>query len=179
MSSPVSYELQESIGVITVDSPPVNALSHAVRVGIMDGLEQGRNDDGAQAIVLICAGRTFIAGADITEFDKPMQDPWLPTIVTDLESTEKPVIAAIHGTALGGGLETALGCHYRCAVPSAKVGLPEVLLGAITWCQRDPALAASHWRPRCAGRDDLRQAHAGCCGTGEGRDRQDYRRGSA
>ena len=152
MSSPVSYELQESIGVITVDSPPVNALSHAVRVGIMDGLEQGRNDDGAQAIVLICAGRTFIAGADITEFDKPMQDPWLPTIVTDLESTEKPVIAAIHGTALGGGLETALGCHYRCAVPSAKVGLPEVLLGLL------PGASGTQRLPRLIGAQDALDA---------------------
>ena len=118
----------------------------------MAGLNQGREDAGAKAIVLICAGRTFIAGADITEFDKPMQDPWLPTIVAELESTDKPVIAAIHGTALGGGLETALGCHYRCAVASAKVGLPEVLLGLL------PGASGTQRLPRLIGAKDALDA---------------------
>jgi 3-hydroxyacyl-CoA dehydrogenase len=100
-------------------------------------------DADARAAILICAGRTFIAGADITEFDKPRQDPWLPEVIEEIEASPKIIVAAIHGTALGGGLETAMGCHYRCAVPSAKVGLPEVALGLLpgaTGTQRLPRL---------------------------------------
>ncbi|RZV38354.1 MAG: 3-hydroxyacyl-CoA dehydrogenase [Chromatiales bacterium] len=143
MSSPVNYRLTDAIGVITVDNPPVNALSHAVRQGLMDALDLADQDD-SRAILIICAGRTFIAGADISEFGKPMQEPMLPDIVNRIEATAKPVIAALHGTALGGGFEVALSAHYRCAVASARVGLPEVKLGLLPGAggtQRTPRLA--------------------------------------
>ncbi|MFP6681103.1 MAG: 3-hydroxyacyl-CoA dehydrogenase NAD-binding domain-containing protein, partial [Gammaproteobacteria bacterium] len=113
------------------------------RQGLSQAFGQFENDSDAKAAVLICAGRTFIAGADITEFDKPIQDPWLPKVVEQMEGCSKIIVAAIHGTALGGGFETAMACHYRCAVPSAKVGLPEVLLGLLagaTGTQRLPRL---------------------------------------
>ena len=131
MSSVVSYRAHGSTGVITIDSPPVNALSVAVRQGLLDTLREGVADGGVDALVLICAGRTFIAGADITEFDNPPESPWLDEVIAAFEASPKPILAAIHGTALGGGLETALGCHYRVAVPSAKCGLPEVSLGLV------------------------------------------------
>src|SRR5690606_30103117 len=91
----------------------------------------GIEDADAEALVLICAGRTFIAGADITEFDKPPENPWLDEVIAAFEMGSKPIVAAIHGTALGGGLETALGCHYRVGVANAKCGLPEVTLGLV------------------------------------------------
>ena len=143
MASPVNYTLTDEIGVITVDNPPVNALSHAVRQGLMDALDQA-DEDGSRAVLIICAGRTFIAGADIAEFGKPMQDPVLPDIVNRIEATARPVVAAIHGTALGGGFEVALSAHYRCAVAGARVGLPEVKLGLLPGAggtQRTPRLA--------------------------------------
>ncbi|MDH3647892.1 MAG: 3-hydroxyacyl-CoA dehydrogenase NAD-binding domain-containing protein [Gammaproteobacteria bacterium] len=131
MSNAVSLSRHDEIGVITVDNPPVNAISHAVRSGIVEKLAEANNDDSIKAIVLNCAGRTFIAGADITEFGKPIAEPGLNAVVNALENSSKLVVAALHGTALGGGLEVALGCHYRIAVPSAKVGLPEVKLGLL------------------------------------------------
>ena len=143
MSSPVQYDLIDEIGVIAIDNPPVNALSAAVRKGIVDALETA-SGDASKAILIICRGRTFCAGADITEFGKPPIDPWLPEVVNAIESSDKPVVAAIHGTALGGGLEVAMGCHYRCAVADAKVGLPEVKLGLLPGAggtQRTPRLA--------------------------------------
>ena len=143
MSSPVKYTLTGNIGIISIDNPPVNALSQAVREGIMEALETA-GKDASEALVIICEGRTFIAGADISEFGKPLQDPWLPAVVNGIEAADKPVVAAIHGTALGGGFEVALGAHYRCAVPSAKVGLPEVKLGLLPGAggtQRTPRLA--------------------------------------
>ncbi len=146
MPATVSYEVTDGIAVITIDNPPVNAMSAAVRKGCWDALDRLAADDTARAAVLICAGRTFIAGADITEFDKPIVDPWLPDVVEKFEASEKPVVAAIHGTALGGGLETAMGCHYRCALPTARVGLPEVHLGLLpgaTGTQRLPRLAGA------------------------------------
>ncbi|HBX37381.1 MAG TPA: 3-hydroxyacyl-CoA dehydrogenase, partial [Pseudohongiella sp.] len=144
MSSVVSYEIVNNIGVIKVDSPPVNALSQAVREGILDAVNAAQKDD-TDAIVLMCEGRTFIAGADITEFGKPPRDPSLPAVLGALENSSKLVVAAIHGTALGGGFETALACHYRCAVPSAKVGLPEVKLGIL------PGAGGTQRVPRIAG----------------------------
>jgi 3-hydroxyacyl-CoA dehydrogenase len=129
--SVVSFTKQANIGVITVNSPPVNALSHAVRAGLRDAVTRAVADDDVAAIVLRCDGRTFIAGADIREFGKPMQEPDLPTVTKLIESSPKPIIAAIHGTALGGGFEVALACHFRIALPDAKVGLPEVKLGII------------------------------------------------
>ena len=143
MSQVVSYQLEGDIAVISINNPPVNALSIDVRRGLADCFSQFAEDAKAKAAVLICDGRTFIAGADITEFDKPIEEPWLPKVIHQMESTSKVIVAAIHGTALGGGLETAMGCHYRCAVESAKIGLPEVLLGLLpgaTGTQRLPRL---------------------------------------
>ncbi len=131
MSQVVRYERRGSTGVITIDNPPVNALSKAVRQGLVDALMQGLGDEAAKALVVIGAGRTFIAGADIKEFGKPLEPPDLNFVISGLETAGKPTIAAIHGTALGGGLEVALGCHYRVAVASAQVGLPEVKLGIL------------------------------------------------
>ncbi|MGE4411427.1 MAG: 3-hydroxyacyl-CoA dehydrogenase NAD-binding domain-containing protein [Sphingobium sp.] len=125
------YECEGPIAVITVDSPPVNAFSAKVRQGIAGGLDKARADDAVGAVVLICEGKTFFAGADITEFGKPVIEPSLRTMQAMIEDFPKPVIAAIHGTALGGGFETALVCHYRIAVPSARMGLPEVNLGLL------------------------------------------------
>jgi 3-hydroxyacyl-CoA dehydrogenase len=145
MSDVVSYAREGNIAVITIDNPPVNAMSHAVRLGLWNAIDRLAADADADAAVLICAGRTFVAGADIAEFDKPIQDPWLPALVQKLEDCAKPVVAAIHGTALGGGLETAMGCHFRCAVPAAKVGLPEVNLGLL------PGASGTQRLPRLAG----------------------------
>ncbi|MBL7249357.1 3-hydroxyacyl-CoA dehydrogenase NAD-binding domain-containing protein [Alloalcanivorax marinus] len=131
MSDVVSYCLEGDIGVISVNYPPVNALGQGVREGLVECLRQGLKDDQAKALVVIGEGRTFPAGADIREFGKPPQGPALPDVVAEYESSDKLVVAAIHGTALGGGLEVALGCDYRVAVGSAKVGLPEVKLGIL------------------------------------------------
>jgi 3-hydroxyacyl-CoA dehydrogenase len=131
LSDIVSYKVEQNVGIVTVDSPPVNALSVAVRRGILEAMKTGQSDDSAAALVLICAGRTFIAGADITEFDSPPESPWLDEVIDVIEGGAKPTVAALHGTALGGGLETALACHYRVAVPSARCGLPEVHLGIV------------------------------------------------
>ena len=144
MTSPVSYELVDGIGVITVDNPPVNALSHAVRQGLRDAIQTAQRDD-SKAVLIACTGRTFIAGADITEFGKPPQEPHLPDLCNTIEASSKPVVAALHGTALGGGLEVALGCHYRCALPSAKMGLPEVKLGLL------PGAGGTQRLPRLVG----------------------------
>ena len=143
-NDPVSYELAGDIGIIRIANPPVNALSHAVRAGIADALAKAAADASA-AVLLLCTGRTFIAGADITEFGKPMQDPSLPEVITLLESHPQPVVAALHGTALGGGLEVAMAAHYRCAVPSAKLGLPEVKLGLL------PGAGGTQRLPRLVG----------------------------
>lgn len=139
------FAMEDGIAVVTVNSPPVNALSAAVRDGIAADMRRAAADPAAQAIVLICAGRTFIAGADISEFGKPPQGIPLHEMIEVLEGAPKPVVAALHGTALGGGLETALGAHYRVAVPSAKVGLPEVKLGLI------PGAGGTQRLPRVVG----------------------------
>jgi 3-hydroxyacyl-CoA dehydrogenase len=142
MTSPVSYELVDGIGVITIDNPPVNALSHAVRAGIQGHLRAAQRDN-SKAILILCKGRTFIAGADIREFGKPPEEPHLPDLCNEIEDSSKPVVAALHGTALGGGFEVALGSHYRCALPDARVGLPEVKLGLLPGAggtQRTPRL---------------------------------------
>jgi len=130
--SVVSTRKDGDVLVISSNNPPVNALGHAVRVGLAEGLAQAASDSGVKAVVIRCDGRTFFAGADITEFGKgSASPPSLPELVDSIEASAKPVVAAIHGTALGGGLEVALGCHYRVAVPSAKLGLPEVKLGIL------------------------------------------------
>jgi 3-hydroxyacyl-CoA dehydrogenase len=127
---PVSYEVQDELGIIRIDNPPVNALSHAVRASLAEALETACDDD-SKAVLLLCKGRTFIAGADISEFGRPPQPPHLPDIIRALENHPKPTIAALHGNALGGGLEVAMAAHYRCAMPGTKLGLPEVNLGIL------------------------------------------------
>jgi len=126
----VRFEVEDGIGVITIDNPPVNALGPGVRDGVVEALEKGEADGSVKAMVMIGAGRSFIAGADIRQFGKPRPAQKRPTYDV-LDGATKPVVAAIHGYALGGGLEYALACHYRIAVPSAKVGLPEVLIGIL------------------------------------------------
>ncbi len=131
MSDVVTLERRDVVAIVTVNNPPVNALSAAVRRGIAENIKSAAADPQIQAIVLTCAGRTFIAGADITEFGKPPQPPGLGEVISDIENCPRPVVAAIHGTALGGGLEVALGCHFRVATKDAKMGLPEVKLGLL------------------------------------------------
>ena len=143
---PVSYELEGDVAVLTIRNPPVNALSHAVRAGIAEAMDRAEGE--AKAVVIVGDGRTFIAGADISEFGKPPKDPWLPDLCDRIEASPLPVVAAIHGTALGGGLEVAMAAHYRVAVPSAKVGLPEVLLGIM------PGAGGTQRAPRLAGSED-------------------------
>jgi 3-hydroxyacyl-CoA dehydrogenase len=151
MSDLVLTSRDGDIGILTVNNPPVNALSPGVPEGIAAGVEQFEKDDAVKAIVLIGGGRTFIAGADIREFGKMTSSgegrrgPGFNAILDRIEKSSKPVVAAIHGTALGGGLETAMACHYRVAVPSAQVGQPEVKLGII------PGAAGTQRLPRLAG----------------------------
>lgn len=145
MTSPIRTERHDDVLVIISDNPPVNALGQAVRAGLAAGIEEALGDDSIKAVVIRCDGRTFFAGADITEFGKPPQGPSLPEALDKLEASDKPVVAAIHGTALGGGCEVALACHYRVAVPSAKLGLPEVKLGLI------PGAAGTQRLPRLVG----------------------------
>jgi 3-hydroxyacyl-CoA dehydrogenase len=133
------------IAVLTLNSPPVNALSQQLRDGIVKGMQQAIADDAVKAVVLICEGKTFIAGADITEFGKPPQSPSLYDVEDSVENSPKPVIAALHGTALGGGFEVTLCCHYRVAVPSAKCGFPEVHLGLL------PGAGGTQRAPRIVG----------------------------
>ncbi|MGC3983278.1 MAG: 3-hydroxyacyl-CoA dehydrogenase NAD-binding domain-containing protein [Pseudorhodoferax sp.] len=137
--------IEGDIGVLTLNYPPVNALSQAMREAIVEGMREADADPAIKAIVLICDGRTFLAGADITEFGKPPRAPSLREAQDRIENASKPVIAAIHGTALGGGLEVALCCHYRVAVPSAKCGLPEVHLGLL------PGAGGTQRLPRIVG----------------------------
>ncbi|TIQ77736.1 3-hydroxyacyl-CoA dehydrogenase NAD-binding domain-containing protein, partial [Mesorhizobium sp.] len=131
MSNFVSVTRDGGVAVVTIDNPPVNALSFHVREPLMQVLVSLRDEPSVAAIVIACAGRTFVAGADITEFGKPVQQPDLRAIIAVLETIAKPTVAAIHGTALGGGLELALGCHFRIADSQAKLGLPEVKLGLL------------------------------------------------
>lgn len=145
VAAPVTFTKQDKVGFIRIDNPPVNALSQAVRQGIMDCLQAALADEDVAIILLSCAGRTFIAGADISEFGKPPLEPHLPDVLQRLDASPKPVVAAIHGTALGGGFETALACRYRVALKGAKVGLPEVTLGLI------PGAGGTQRLPRIAG----------------------------
>jgi len=148
MNHAVSIEVSGEIAIVTISNPPVNAISHDVRVGVLDAVTTTKNDDNIKAVVLICDGRTFIAGADIREFGKPLKAPILPDVILALENSSKPWVAAIHGTALGGGLEIALGCHYRIGLSSAKLGLPEVNLGLI------PGAGGTVRLPRCIAMQD-------------------------
>jgi 3-hydroxyacyl-CoA dehydrogenase len=131
--------------VLTVNNPPVNALSQHVRQGLHEGVKQAIADAAVSAIVITCAGRTFIAGADITEFGKPPVAPGLHEVLDLIEGSPKPVVAAVHGTALGGGLEVTLACHYRVGVKDARFGLPEVKLGLL------PGAGGTQRLPRVVG----------------------------
>src|SRR5260221_5369129 len=130
-ASPVSLRREDGIAIITIDNPPVNAASQAVRQGLAEAIESIAADTTIRGVVLTCAGKTFVAGADIREFGKPPAPPVLRDVIAGIERLDGPVVAAIHGTALGGGFELALGCHYRVMDSHAFVGLPEVTLGII------------------------------------------------
>lgn len=144
-SQVVTYSVEGRVARIAVNNPPVNALSHAVREGLVDMVIRAQNDSSVQALVLICEGRTFFAGADIREFNQPPKAPRLIDVIQAIEDSAKPVIAAIHGSALGGGLEVALGCHARISVQQARFGLPEVKLGLI------PGAGGTQRLPRLVG----------------------------
>ena len=141
----VDLDRRGRVAVLTVNNPPVNALSQHVRQGLHDGLKQAIGDSAVGAILIVCGGRTFIAGADITEFGKPPREPGLHGVLDLIESSPKPVVAAIHGTALGGGLEVTLACHYRVGVKDARFGLPEVKLGIL------PGAGGTQRLPRVVG----------------------------
>jgi 3-hydroxyacyl-CoA dehydrogenase len=143
--SPISTRRHGDILIVTSNNPPVNALGHAVREGLVAAIAEADGEEAVKAVVIICRGQTFFAGADITEFGKPMQMPMLPQVVDIIENCTKPVVAAIHGTAFGGGLEVALASHYRVAIPSAKLGVPEVKLGLL------PGAGGTQRLPRVAG----------------------------
>ena len=149
MTSPITTEKHGHVLIIRSNNPPVNSLGHAVREGLVRGIEEAEADESIAAAVIIGEGKTFFAGADISEFGTPkaFAQPMLPQVVEIIENCSKPVVAAIHGTALGGGLEVALACHYRVAVPSAKLGVPEVKLGLLPGAggtQRLPRVAGVH-----------------------------------
>src|SRR6058998_1244779 len=141
----VDLDRRGRIAALTINNPPVNALSQHVRQGLRDGVTQAIADAAVGAIVITCAGRTFIAGADITEFGKPPREPGLHEVLDLIEGSPKPVVAAVHGTALGGGLEVALACHYRVGVRTARFGLPEVRLGLL------PGAGGTQRLPRVVG----------------------------
>ena len=147
MSSPISTRMHGDVLIVLSNNPPVNALGGAVRKGLVDAIEQAEADESVKAVVIACEGQTFFAGADVSEFGTPkaFEQPVLPEVVDRIEACTKPVVAAIHGTALGGGLEVALACHYRVAVPSAKLGTPEVKLGLL------PGAGGTQRLPRVAG----------------------------
>ncbi|MAK09254.1 MAG: 3-hydroxyacyl-CoA dehydrogenase [Rhodobacteraceae bacterium] len=141
----VEYEVIENIGIIKGMNPPVNALSYLVRKGLVNTLKELTNNQKVEGIILIGDGKTFFAGADISEFGKPIQEPDLNQVINTFEESEKPIVAALHGTPLGGGLELAMGCNYRVALSSTKLGLPEVKLGII------PGAGGTQRLPRLAG----------------------------
>ncbi len=145
MREAVRQELEDGVLVVTVDNPPVNALGAEVRRGLVAAMERADADEAVEAVVIRGEGRTFPAGADIREFGRPPAEPWLPDVVNRIEACTKPVVAALHGTALGGGLEVALAAHWRIADRQAKVGLPEVNLGIL------PGAGGTQRLPRIVG----------------------------
>ncbi len=152
MSDYVTVARWNGVAVVTIDNPPVNALSFHMREPLDAALKALRDDDGVAAVVLTCAGRTFVAGADITEFGGPRKEPTLLDLIATLETFDKPVVAAIHGTALGGGLELSLGCQYRIADAKAQLGLPEVKLGLL------PGAGGTQRLPRLIGPEKALEA---------------------
>ncbi|WP_312679441.1 3-hydroxyacyl-CoA dehydrogenase NAD-binding domain-containing protein [Stutzerimonas nitrititolerans] len=145
MSELVRLQRRDEIALIIADNPPVNALGQALRQGLLQAFQAAEADPQVRAVVLVCEGSTFFAGADIKEFGKPSVAPSLPEVIDVIEGCSKPSVAVIHGTALGGGLEVALGCHYRIARTDARVGLPEVKLGLL------PGAGGTQRLPRLAG----------------------------
>ena len=141
----IRIEQHDMVRVIAIENPPVNALSASIRKGIDDAVREAGGDDAVRAIVIRGDGRLFSGGADITEFTKPPVQPMLPELLDGIEAGAKPVVAALHGTAFGGGLELALSCHYRVAAPSAKLGLPEVKIGLL------PGAGGTQRLPRLVG----------------------------
>src|SRR3984957_900177 len=143
----VDYTTHDGVAVITLNNPPVNGLGLSTRAGIVEGLERAQNDPAIKAIVLTGAGKAFSGGADITEFNTPKatQEPTLHTVIKVVEGSTKPVVAAIHSVAMGGGLELALGAHYRVAAPGAQIALPEVKLGLL------PGAGGTQRLPRAVG----------------------------
>ncbi len=145
MTDKIAYARQGDIAVLRIQNPPVNALSQAVRQGLSEAMDRAESEDGVRAVLILGDGRAFIAGADITEFGKPPMEPNLPDLCTRIEASPLLVVASMHGVSLGGGLEVALGCHYRVAQPSARVGLPEVHLGIL------PGAGGTQRLPRVTG----------------------------
>jgi len=145
MTSPVSLKTHNNIAIITVDNAPVNALSHGVREGMFLCINKAEQNNDIKAVIIQCVGRTFIAGADISEFGKTPLEPHLPDVLAKIDNCSKPVVAALFGSVLGGGLEVALSCHYRVALKGTKLGLPEVTLGLI------PGAGGTQLLPRIAG----------------------------
>ncbi len=145
LSPSAHLHVHGDVAVLTISSPPVNALSRTVRVALLNAVREVAASRSVDVLVINCAGRTFFAGADIREFGLPPEPPFLPDVVEAIENCPKPIVAAIHGTALGGGLEVAMACHYRVAVPSAKLGLPEVKLGLM------PGAGGTQRLPRLVG----------------------------
>ena len=141
----VRWSKDGNVAVLVIDHPPLNVLNHAVRVGLSDALTRVQRDASIAAVVLTGAGRMFSAGADITEFDKPQQAPSAADIITLIDSIQMPVICALHGTLVGGGLEIALACHFRIAAPGSRLGLPEIKLGLI------PGAGGTQRLPRLVG----------------------------
>ena len=131
MSDIVSFRVHGAIAEAVIDNPPVNATSLSVRQGLAEALAKFEADPALRALVVRCEGKTFIAGADIKEFGKPLVAPQLPEVIALMDAATKPIVAAVHGTVLGGGFEVALACHYRISAPGAKFGFPEVKLGLI------------------------------------------------
>lgn len=145
MGDVASWVKDGAIAILTLNNPPVNAISAAVRTALIDGVRRAEADPAVRALIIACAGRTFFAGADLREFGKPSVEPFLTEVVDTIEASSKPVVAAIHGTALGGGLEIAMACHYRVARQDAKLGLPEVKLGLM------PGARGTQHLPRLVG----------------------------
>src|SRR5258708_3336856 len=147
VSELVSLRTEGGVAVITIDNPPVNAMKYEVRAGLLDLVSRASGDAAVEAIAIMCAGRTFVAGADITEFGKPPREPSLIAVIEAIEASRSPFIAAMQATALGGGLELALGCHFRIAAPRTRLGLPEIKLGII------PGAGGTQRLPRLVGID--------------------------
>src|SRR5687767_7328057 len=131
MSDVAQYAVRDGIAVISMNNPPVNGLGNALRAGLMEGLQKADADPAVSGVVIIGGGRAFSGGADIREFGKPREKPDLFEVNDQQDAMKKPLVAAIAGFALGGGLELALGCHYRIAAPKSQLGLPEVKLGIL------------------------------------------------